>query len=697
MDLVSAKLFLQQLDQSENPSFAYRCFQDDKSAVKNPSLTCMRYGKLEDLQDEFIRLNMMGSGIFYTVNRTNGQGFKKEDVISVRAVFADLDGSPLEPAQKFKLPPQIVVESSQGRFHTFWIIDKNQPLALPLFEPVQSKIAELFHSDPSVKDLGRVMRLPGMYHKKNPLKPFLTTIISTHNTPSSYSATEILDAFGIAKTGKQKTLPISIPQGQRDTRLMSFAGQMRRAGASEQSILAALTVENTRCIPPLEEVELIRIANSVSKYSPVEGDFVRDKDGKIYPNSQANIRTALDKLNVRVSYDLFSEKYLLQRGDNPPEHMEDKNVDRLWLEGDEAFRFRPTFEFFDKVIKDIAYTKNKFHPVRDYLKSLRAWDGTPRIDSWLINYGGAEDSEYVRTVGRLVLIAAVRRIMQPGAKFDEMLVLISGTQGTEKSSAVEALCPNEDWFSDNLPLDAESKLVIEQTQGKWVIEASDLSGMRKSAVEHLKSFLSRKVDTARMSYARFTTERARQFIIIGTTNSEEFLRDATNRRYWPVKIGKFQISKLKAALNQIWAEASKYEAEGESIRLPERLWPIAEIHQEQRRHEDPWETQVRECVGDVNGRILGEDVWKIVGMFDRARRTQADSIRLTDAMHKLGFERAQIRGNKTVSRGFHRGTEEERKERILITIDDGQPKAAIVPKNYTPEWETAAPDKKEVL
>jgi hypothetical protein len=250
-------------------------------------------------------------------------------------VFADLDGAPLEPAMDFKLKPQIVVESSKGRYHCIWLVDHEKfPLALPLFEVVQSRIAELFHSDKTVKDLPRVLRLPGFYHKKK--EPFLVNLVSTHNTPERYPAEQILEAFGLSpKTGKPHKMPIAIPQGQRDTRLMSFAGSMRRAGASEPSILSALTIENQRCVPPLEESELIRIAHSVSKYTPVEGDFVRDvATGKIYPNNQQNIKIALEKLNVQVSYDLFSERYIVTRTGEEPEHMEDKIVDRLWLEAD---------------------------------------------------------------------------------------------------------------------------------------------------------------------------------------------------------------------------------------------------------------------------------------------------------------------------------------------------------------------------
>ena len=116
--------------------------------------------------------------------------------------------------------------------------------------------------------------------------------------------------------------------------------------------------------------------------------------------------------------------------------------------------------------------------MRAYLARL-TWDGRPRLDRWLVTYAGAPDTDYVRAVSALPLLAAVRRIRQPGAKFDELLVLES-KQGKGKSTALQALCGVDEWFSDGLPLGVDAKLVIEHTTGKWIIEAAELQGNRGS-------------------------------------------------------------------------------------------------------------------------------------------------------------------------------------------------------------------------
>jgi len=132
-----------------------------------------------------------------------------------------------------------------------------------------------------------------------------------------------------------------------------------------------------------------------------------------------------------------------------------------------------------------------------------------------VKLAGADDTEYVRTVSGIGLIAAVRRVRQPGVKFDELLVL-EGRQGIEKSNGVRGLCPNPDWFSDALPLNATPKEVIEQTAGKWLGEVAELSGISGAKVEQLKAMLSRQVDSARMAYGHHRVDRPRQWVAFGT-------------------------------------------------------------------------------------------------------------------------------------------------------------------------------------
>lgn len=398
------------------------------------------------------------------------------------------------------------------------------------------------------------------------------------------------------------------------------------------------------------------ILNRINEWLGRDSDFIRDKNGMILKDHQENIKRASELLDTYFSYNEFADRMLVKTNNSHvPKLLDDPTLIDLWLRIDREYRFRPSYTFFEKVIMNLT-CEQTFHPVHDYLATL-TWDGVSRVDTWLRDYGRAEDSEYCRTVSALVLLAAVRRVKHPGCKFDEMLVLESG-QGLNKSTALKALCPNSDWFSDDLPLNIDAKQMIERTLGKWIIEASDLAGKRKAEIEQLKATLSRQVDgPARLAYARVSIERPRQFIIIGTTNSESYLSDSTGaRRFWPVTVQKFDVESLHRDCDQLWAEAVVREAKNESIRLPEHLWSVAGEHQEQRRVEDAWESTIEEAIDDLvransTGRkqIATTVIWELLGI-ETARRDRLGALRISEIMQKLGFQRWKIRvGGKLVN------------------------------------------------
>lgn len=81
---------------------------------------------------------------------------------------------------------------------------------------------------------------------------------------------ELLELLSASqKSQAAPKLPEFIDEGERDNLLTSLAGTMRRRGASESAILAALREENdTRVNPPLSDKDLRRIARSISTKEP---------------------------------------------------------------------------------------------------------------------------------------------------------------------------------------------------------------------------------------------------------------------------------------------------------------------------------------------------------------------------------------------------------------------------------------------
>ena len=372
-----------------------------------------------------------------------------------------------------------------------------------------------------------------------------------------------------------------------------------------------------------------------------ESEWQTNKSGAIKPNSQFNIHLALSKLKVKLRFDVFAHRALITLGDDKWVPLQDPVAIRIWLAIDNEFRFRPSKDFFFDILQDLAHL-HAYHPVEDYLTTL-TWDGTPRLDMWLIESAHAGDPPYVRAGSALMLIAAVRRIKHPGCKFDEMVVLESGQQGLLKSTALRLLCPEGQWFSDDLPLNVGSKEIVERTLGKWLIEASDLSGMRISLVEQLKGMLSRQVDgPVRMAYARMPIEQPRQFIVIGTTNSYTYLTDSTgNRRFWPVRVEKFDVNWIQTHRDQLWAEAYAREQAGESIRLDPALWDAATMQQDRRKATDPWEDKLAQFFDEEYHRVTPEQIWDVL-CIPVERRDTRQARRVAETMQALGFRRMTV-------------------------------------------------------
>ena len=141
---------------------------------------------------------------------------------------------------------------------------------------------------------------------------------------------------------------------------------------------------------------------------------------------------------------------------------------------------------------EVAARDHPFHPVEEYLDGIEH-DGRPRLQTWLCDYMGSASTAYHHEVGRLILIAAVARILSPGCKVDTVPIF-EGPQGARKSTAVRTLF--YPWFSDELA-DLGSKDAAMQTRGVWGLEVSELDAMSRTEVSRIKSFISRTTDRFR--------------------------------------------------------------------------------------------------------------------------------------------------------------------------------------------------------
>ena len=213
----------------------------------------------------------------------------------------------------------------------------------------------------------------------------------------------------------------------------------------------------------------------------------------------------------------------------------------------------------------LFFENRRMHPIREKLKRIQ-WDGTPRLEEFLPRWMQCEDTPYTREVSRLIFAGGIRRLYEPGCKFDTVPVL-TGAQGSGKSTIVRWLAMQDEWFAEVTEM--EGRESIEQLTGAWICEIAELLALtRVKEQEAVKSFLSRQRDRYRKPYDREVTEQPRACIFIGTTNRRQFLKDRTgNRRFCPVEVGTTgtalyaRETECRAEIVQCWAEAkARYDA-----------------------------------------------------------------------------------------------------------------------------------------
>lgn len=311
----------------------------------------------------------------------------------------------------------------------------------------------------------------------------------------------------------------------------------------------------------------------------------------------------------------------------------------IWLQRAWGVEFSPST--VGQAVEVLA-RKHRFHPVRDALNALPPWDGVRRNGDWLSDYLGVVKTEYTALVGAFFLRGMIKRVMQPGCKFDYCLVL-EGEQGKGKSTVARIL--SWKWFCDT-DLDLSNKDSLLALPGHWVYEIAELGSLMKAEERKQKSFLSRQEDEYRPPYGKRMIKVPRQSVFIGTTNEEEYLKDATGgRRFWPVMCGdEFNLDGLRENLEQMFAEALA------DYRAGERCWPSPEEQQAlfnpeqaKRGMSEPFEDYLFKWVNDQVAPFSMADVAAGPLGLTPDKLTPAVVTRIGITLRKLGCGRKENR------------------------------------------------------
>ena len=281
-------------------------------------------------------------------------------------------------------------------------------------------------------------------------------------------------------------------------------------------------------------------------------------------------------------------------------------------------------------------------PFRVWLEGLPKWDGTARLAKLLPACLGATDGPLTRWAGIYLTLGAVQRTYEPGCLLREIPILI-GPQRTGKSQLLRHLLPPEqpDWFSDALCVSDASKSRIESLQGRVLVELSELSGFRRSELQELKAFVSRRDDGAtRLAYRRDPETALRRCTLIGTSNDQECLPNdpSGNSRFVPVACGEGSHVEpyLDKWRSQLWAEGLELYRSGERAELPRDLSELQAEHGDRHRRKDS-------IIEDAVATITGDGPLTIRAVCAAIDTDTSNQRRVADALRNAGWAKKQER------------------------------------------------------
>ena len=426
-------------------------------------------------------------------------------------------------------------------------------------------------------------------------------------------------------------LPEVIKEGERNDTLFRYACSLQSKGNSDAEVLALVGLANKRCIEPVKDDELRSIVSQAINYEKGTAQkiikpkpfqtvaLVTNKNGfpKQTISNCVQVLKEDTKLKDHFFFDVFANVvnviFPLPWSDTketrPIADVDEINL-TVYMEQKYDLGNQPKIR---DAILSVAM-ENKKNPLKEKLDSL-SWDGQERMDTLLTVFLGAVPNDYVVEATRVFLYGAIARAYSAGTyksvKFDYVPIFV-GRQGIGKSKFLSMLSMEQSYFCESLN-SFSGKDSFSVIQGKWIVEIAELSAIKQAkAVEEIKAFLTKELDTYRLPYAHNATDFYRTCVFAGTTNNSSFLTDPTgNRRFLPIECGVLEPSKslwdddTKSYIEQTWAEAvHKWKTEKPSLVLSSQARNYAQEKQEAYMEDDPRIGVIQEYLDNKLERVI---------------------------------------------------------------------------------------------
>ena len=294
-----------------------------------------------------------------------------------------------------------------------------------------------------------------------------------------------------------------------------------------------------------------------------------------------------------------------------------------------------------KAAVQYAAGRNQYCPIRRYLDHCSA-HSIPHPDWERIGELFLGNSHTLATIAmQRMMIGAVARAYNPGCTMSWLPILV-GAQGVGKSQFSRSLVPDKLFTEISTPLEVLMKEQYRLHVG-WLLELPEVDNYFNTRnVENFKNLITTRVDEVRYPYASLPSKLPRRFVMIGTTNRNQFLVDPTgNRRFIPLEVGSnFLIpwERLAQERDALWAAAVKAYRENESYEFNAgEIAAIAEYIQEF-GDPDPWVEKVTDYVKDKEEVTAAEVLTKALDI-DPRQQSRREARRVVDVLQAAGWRK----------------------------------------------------------
>lgn len=396
-----------------------------------------------------------------------------------------------------------------------------------------------------------------------------------------------------------------------------------------------------------------------------------------------NTAELLNHRGQELAFDtMYAQPVIRQRGLGPWKFIDRREYVRIRSHAQDSGYMLSEADLYAHV--EMLAEDKEVNSVLDWLSSIKPWDGVERLPTLFQRHLGVKDTRLAREMGRLLLIAMVRRAQKPGIKYDYMLIL-EGAQGKGKSSIFKELIPHKEWFSESPRLDLEERRFFPLIAGKALVEFAEMKGKKSADIERIKAIVSQTEDEYIGNYARSKTRSSRIAVFVSTTNDKRYLRDMSGNRRFPILVPtkELDILALRAEREQLWAEALEYADFEDTLRLSPEAEEEAENVRKSRLDLEPGVEEFVDAIEALDnfdgGFITNETMWTALGIpyDERGRRAQGNAkhamTQLKDRMRAMGWEDTEkprkIRGK--AQRGMFFEPVDDKPEEILHSSKHG--------------------------